>query len=407
MKVAQRTTQSAMVRVAVLGSTLLASPGGWPADLTIPNTFVSGTPATAATVNENFSATATAVNSKQDLVTGSCPAGSAIRAVNQNGTVVCQQLNFFGGDGSAGDLTVVASLDWSSTPPANPNFANVTINAGQTLTVPAGTTIRCSGTFTNNGTLTVLNGAGFGGQLFPLPVSANYSIGHPGDAFRPASGGAYDDNAAAIIKLILGGPGGEGIPPATTRTSFNAFRIGGGSGAGMRLSDDARGGGLVKVYCAGNVVNAGTINAAGATAANTTGGGGGGIVIVASTSSVTNSGTINANGGDGGAAFNSTSFIVGSGGAGGGGGGGIVVFVAPSINSGSGVVNVAGGQPGSTAVTITTANRFGGGGGGASGGNGGDGGSINAGASATPASATSGAAGYVQSIISNPAYLIQ
>jgi hypothetical protein len=77
------------VRCFVLGSLVFASPLR-SADLTIPKTFVSGTPATAADVNQNFSATATAVNSKQNLVTGTCPAGQAVRTVNADGTVVCE-----------------------------------------------------------------------------------------------------------------------------------------------------------------------------------------------------------------------------------------------------------------------------------------------------------------------------
>src|SRR5258708_4994365 len=67
-----------------------ASPVAWAADLTIPKTFVPGTPATAADVNTNFSATSTAVNSKQNRVTGTCPSGQAIRTVNADGTVVCE-----------------------------------------------------------------------------------------------------------------------------------------------------------------------------------------------------------------------------------------------------------------------------------------------------------------------------
>ena len=46
---------------------LVALPA-WGVDLTIPNTFTAGTPAVAAEVNANFTATATAVNSKQDKV---------------------------------------------------------------------------------------------------------------------------------------------------------------------------------------------------------------------------------------------------------------------------------------------------------------------------------------------------
>src|SRR5260221_420427 len=206
-----------------------ASPLGWAQIFTVPNTFVPATPASAASVNQHFSATATAINGKQNLVTGTCPAGSSIRAVNADGSVVCQQLSFFGGDGSAGNLTISASTDWSVTPPVNLNFASVTINSGQTLTVPAGTTIRCSGTFTNNGILLVAPGARLGGfDNFAFGATVDiYSIGHPGDSFRPASGGSYDINAVAATKFIQGGRGGDGIPRTTAMTSFNSFRIGG------------------------------------------------------------------------------------------------------------------------------------------------------------------------------------
>ena len=74
----------------VLAPLALAPSISWSADLTIPNTFVPGNPAVANEVNQNFSATAAAVNSKQDRVTGACPPGQAVRSVNQNGTVVCE-----------------------------------------------------------------------------------------------------------------------------------------------------------------------------------------------------------------------------------------------------------------------------------------------------------------------------
>jgi len=82
-------TLRSALRCFVSGPLVFASPL-WAADLTIPKTFVSGTPATAADVNQNFSATATAVNSKQNLVTGTCPAGQAIRTINADGTAVCE-----------------------------------------------------------------------------------------------------------------------------------------------------------------------------------------------------------------------------------------------------------------------------------------------------------------------------
>ena len=96
-------------RAAICGaSALLAlSPvQAWSADLTIPNTFAAGTPATAASVNQNFSATAAAVNSKQDRVSGTCPAGQSVQAINQDGTVVCQAANDTSGVEFANNVSV-------------------------------------------------------------------------------------------------------------------------------------------------------------------------------------------------------------------------------------------------------------------------------------------------------------
>lgn len=71
---------------AVLTLTAAATQAG---DLTIPNTFVSGTKALAEQVNANFTATQTAVNSKQDKITGACGTGLYVKQVNADGTLVC------------------------------------------------------------------------------------------------------------------------------------------------------------------------------------------------------------------------------------------------------------------------------------------------------------------------------
>lgn len=381
-------------------SLVFMSPLAWSADLTIPNTFVSGTPASAADVNANFNATAAAVNSKQDLVTGTCPPGQAIRAVNQNGTVTCQSVSFFGGDGSAGDLTVAAGQNWNATPPANPNFANIAINAGQTLTVPAGTTIRCSGTFTNNGTLSVTPGATTDGNFDALSTSGGptyflTAVAHPGDTPGPATLGSAHNNGVVNPQALGGGTGGKAIPRAVAQTSFGSFRIGGGSGAGYDFQGN-RGGGLVKIYCEGAIVSAGVIQAAGENGGNgTIGGGGGGIVVLASRTSASNTGTINVNGGNGNTART-------WGGNGGGGGGGIVIMISPTAPV-LGTVNVAGGS-GSTATTsVTDGARTGGAGGGGSGGAGGDGGSVTGAATGVPSNASDGAAGYSITMPLDPA----
>jgi hypothetical protein len=371
-------------------SLALASPLAWPQAFTVPNTFVTGTPASAAEVNANFSATAAAINGKQNLVTGTCPTGQSIRAINANGSVVCQPLSFFGGDGSAGNL-VVGTQSWSATPPVNPNFANITINPGQTLTVPAGTTIRCSGTFTNNGILAVDPGATSDGNFDALanpsgPAVFLTSVAHPGDTPGVATLGEQNNVALANVQPLGGGTGGKAIPRAVAQTSFSNFRLGGGSGAGYDNQGN-RGGGLVRIYCEGAIVNAGTINARGENGGNgSIAGGGGGIVVLASRASVSNSGTINVNGGNG-------AGTSAWGAPGGGGGGGIAIMISPSAPV-LGTVNLAAGTGGVASGSVTSGARTAGGGGGGSGGVGGDGGSVSGATTGVPTNGADGSAGY-------------
>ena len=93
---------------------LIAIPMSWAGDLSIPNSFTSGTPAVAAQVNDNFSAVEQEVddnnarinlnagtlgshnnsidaiqNQTQNLETG-CPAGESIAAIAADGMVTCQ-----------------------------------------------------------------------------------------------------------------------------------------------------------------------------------------------------------------------------------------------------------------------------------------------------------------------------
>ena len=79
----------------------------WAGSVTVPNTFVSGTPAKASEVNDNFSAVKSAVNdndgrittnttnisNKQDRVIGTCPPGRSIRVISANGLVTCEPDN--------------------------------------------------------------------------------------------------------------------------------------------------------------------------------------------------------------------------------------------------------------------------------------------------------------------------
>ena len=56
------------------------------ANLSIPNTFTSGTTISSSLMNANFAAVQTAVNSKQDAITQTCASGQAVTAIGTNGT---------------------------------------------------------------------------------------------------------------------------------------------------------------------------------------------------------------------------------------------------------------------------------------------------------------------------------
>ena len=356
--------------------------------LTLTSTIVS-----AGAITDTYTAGDVLTAAKMDNIKA---------AVNDNNTNLTA---FFSGDGSAGALTISSSTSWTSTPPTgnNLNFTNIVIDGGGTLTVPAGTTIRCSGTFTNNGTINIDTGASRNGYGFSAASTTNAtylggitSTGHPGDTFGHSTSPGYDNNQQANPSTIDYGRGGTAIPQTVAASSFNSFKIGGGSGSGW--SSNGSGGGLLKINCNEAIINAGTIYAVGGSSDTTSGGGGGGIVILASQTSVDNTtGTINANGGTGGISQTWA-------GPGGGGGGGIVIFIAPAINSAGGIIDISGGTQGATSsTTATLASVVGGGGGGASGGSGGDGGGIST--SNTISDATAGSTGYVLEIAANPAYI--
>ena len=311
----------------------------------------------------------------------------------------------FSGDGSAGDLITdgTATDNWLSNPPANPFFNDVIINAGETLTVPAGTTIRCTGSFTNNGTLQVLGGAdnrgvqsGLAGSSAPIGMIS--AIAHPGDTPAAAILGVY---SATSTFSMSGGPGGLAIPQATAITSFSNFRIGGGSGLSY-TSGISTGGGLVKIYCTGPILNASgaSILATGdSSTAGGTSGGGGGIVVLASQTSVDNAdGVIDVSGGYG---ADSSTYAGNSG----GGGGGIIVMVAPTAPvPGTDTVNtiVTGGLGGAGTTIITTESRMAGSGGGGSGGAGGAGGYVYSGTTSTPGAGGNGSPGYTITMTLDP-----
>ncbi len=89
-----------VLRVGI-GVMLVGSGTALAGDVTIPNTFTAGTRAVAAEVNANFDALAAEVNdnnariadnarNKQNRVSGTCAAGSSIRAIAADGSVTCE-----------------------------------------------------------------------------------------------------------------------------------------------------------------------------------------------------------------------------------------------------------------------------------------------------------------------------
>ena len=139
----------------------------------------------------------------------------------------------FSGNGSAGPLVVASTRNFSDSPPNDFNFSNVTIESGQKLTVPAGTTIRCTGIFRNFGTIIVETGAKLLGARRSDLSQGLMATSHPGDSYAAPNAGMYSNVTGLFMD---GGRGGEPIPQAAAISSFNRFRIGGGAGGGGGFS---------------------------------------------------------------------------------------------------------------------------------------------------------------------------
>jgi hypothetical protein len=255
---------------------------------------------------------------------------------------------------------VTSNTNWTAAPPTNGNFqfADCSIAAGVTLTVPSGTVIRCSGILINDGNLIV----DFG-------VPQNVWSGNP-DPF-PAERGL------AMHIPYRGGPqsGAKSFPVEVLRTILSPGPYAGGNGERGNGSPDnhgGAGGGSLSIRAEGGIVNNGWIAADGGDAPDpfcncgAGGGGGGGFIILAAAANITNTGTISSTGGDGGDAE-----AGGDDHGGGGGGGGVIHLLSPNANGVSGTLTVTGGASG-TSIDLGLGNDAGGGA--AMGGRGGDGG---------------------------------
>lgn len=279
------------------------------------------------------------------------------------------------GDGSGGALTVSGSVTLSN---ENLQATNITINSGSTLYVPSGTVLRCTGTFTNNGTIDVgqhaLGGVASNASVTVHGTAPSIVPAAAGASLNHASQGAFGTNG----NTLAGGLAGHGFTWNSAAAPRQMYRLGpnggGGGGSGITVTGGGAGGGTLTVLCSGAVINNGTILAQGDNGDVGSGGGAGGIVILASKTSVTNSaaGVINVSGGAGGVSNANN-------GAGGGGGGGMVRMISVAAPSNSGTVTATGGIAGSNAISVTGSPRIAGAGGGSCYGGGGGGSSVSAG----------------------------
>ena len=325
---------------------------------------------------------------------GSNGADGAPGATGQDGSIRVY------GDGSAGALSLTSST--SFTDQHVKQWTDCSIDAGIIITVPSGTVLRCSGTFTNNGSISVLSSTAtqFGSLQalsYSFPSIRPTGILGIGWSVSQASNGQAGSNSS----VLSGGSGGFSMTAAMARTILRPGPIGGGAGGTGLGAFGGGGGGSLTILAAGAFVNNGAIVADGSDASATGGGGGaGGVIILASKTSFSQSasGFISANGGDGG------TFGV-SRGPGGGGGGGIIHVLAPSIND-LGSRSVAGGSGGAAGGTgsVSAASRSGGGSGGSCAGGGGAGGAVNSDDSTGTASA--GSSGQSLSTVSDPTSLL-
>lgn len=325
------------------------------------------------------------------VTTGKIFEGTIVNAdISSSAAISPAKLSIYG-DGSAGSLNVAVSITLTG----STNFTDCNIQSGATLTVQAGTVIRCTGSFTNSGTIQVSYGAQTGRSRPDDDVARRLTqvvVPGSGDASGPAGLPEFAGGGTSLE----GGKGGNGLPIDNEIWGWHQLRIGGGGGTSqVGIWDTNSGGGLFRVMAKGNITSAGNIRANGVSMTNGGGGGGGGIVILASSTSVANSGNMEAKGGNGGSSDSAA----------GPGGGGLVMFVAPSVSN-SGTSSVAGGQGGAAggSGSITSSQRRSGGGGGGSVGAGGQGGNVTgASNSGTPGAATSGMDGRVTTLVSDPA----
>ncbi|MCP4002166.1 MAG: hypothetical protein GY727_14750 [Gammaproteobacteria bacterium] len=165
--------------------------------LTVPNTFTAGTTALAAEVNANFAAIETAVDdndlritdndnrvtsnisligqntttisSKQDRVSGNCPAGQSIRVINPDGTVSCESDNDTNTTYSAGSGLNLSGTTFSVDPAETQNRVTQGCAAGFSIRViNLDGTVSCESDNDTNTTYSAGSGLNLSGTTFSV-----------------------------------------------------------------------------------------------------------------------------------------------------------------------------------------------------------------------------------------------
>ena len=231
--------------------------------------------------------------------------------------------------------------------------SSLTINNGVTLKT-ASYCIFCTGTITNNGTITLVGNNASGGAAGAIGPNNSFLGGRQGGAGGTAVSGT-GGNGGAVNYGAAGGAGGAGTSGAA-----------GNGGAANSASAAQIAPRLALPFCvaAGAVVYNGTNNliefgAGGggggsdvATNAGGGGGGGGGIIALFA-AAVVNNGTITAAGGNGAAG------TAGNAGGGGGGAGGAILVYTLTAWTQSGTATAAGGNFGAGSGTGSNGNNGG------------------------------------------------
>lgn len=273
-----------------------------------------------------------------------------------------QMVNYLYGDGSDGDVTIIAG---TTTLTANLYAANLTISGTGSLrsngftvyahkldlTAAPGKAIEAHG---NEGTAVASTTGGAGGTA-TAPAGAVWSVGQAGGAGRNGATGNGAIGTATAAVLATGGQGSAGGAAggngatgsggaASTPGSFTAIQLGSIAHAWRNGSAlfGAGTGGVGGSSGGGNGVTAGAGGGGG-------GAGGGTIAIFARCIYVDGAavGAISAKGGAGGNSTRASTVGCGGGSGGGGGGGGCVYIVTDAIvGVGTDVVDVSGGNGG-------------------------------------------------------------